>query len=336
MFFEKYHIFCLTNSSHFIMENEKVLELAEKIISALGDGSIYEKYLKLKQKIISSSSISELSLTNSLENHLKKIALENRELASRIEMISSAVKSDSLSDYIITQLCELQAKVLPDVSPRYQHTVQEAAANLLQILNAKNKSNTYFRNSFTKKNNQIEQSINDIESKLNHEIETINNKLISSTKNYKSKEEAANSHLNSIEEEFQHLSRTLEATELENEKLENEVDYSKQDAKERLKILTEVTKKRDITVTRLNELKKKANLLKFEVEAKSKDVEKKRALQVYGLDSDTKELEIIRNLEEEIAFLMIENEKLSLDVKRMRLTPVIIESEISSFSSLFV
>jgi len=296
---------------------QKVLELSEKILSALGDGSIYMKYLKIKEKAVSMSP----GRVN-LDVHLKRLALENRELNRKIAEVKATENSnETLENYVIGSLVQMRKDTLPDAKVPPPISLNDACEALIAIIDAKSESNMLLRQKYTNENSILRDKISNIQKSSTEELQKIHQRHIDIDHKSRAHQKKITDSYTRLTEEMKNLIVQIENIEEENAGIEDSINSYENQAKVLAQRLSEAESKRGMTKSRLIGLQKKANLLRSDFENKSQLIESKRAAQRFGTsDADPKEVEELKDLEAKIAKLAEENELMQLELKKKKLS----------------
>ena len=85
----------------------RCLDLAEAILKVLDGGQVFKRYSNVKEKIFRT-----MPSNLELDPHLKKIALENRELHRKLEETRESLKNtESLESYVISEISKIIPKL---------------------------------------------------------------------------------------------------------------------------------------------------------------------------------------------------------------------------------
>ena len=294
----------------------RCLDLAEAILKVLDGGQVFKRYMTVKQKIFRT-----MPSNLELDPHLKKIALENRELHRKLEESRESLKNtESLVSYVISEISKIQRKVLPksDFDPHL--SIEESIDALQKIIDSRIESNSFIRNNLTCENNSLREKISSFKSSVNAELETIRNNHIELDHKYRSKSAKVEQHLKELEDEINSLSEELNRVEEENADMESSLSVKATEQKAKQSSLDDVEKRAKLEENRLLEFRKTADRLSTELETRTKDVLRKKAMQRFSsTDPDPEELEELIMLENENETLEKENKSLSQELKRRRL-----------------
>lgn len=314
---------------------QQCLDIAEKIIAVLDGGEIYKKYAKLKEKYFSSSSMSP-----ELDPHLKKIALENRELSNKLENLKELIQnSDTLENYVISQFQAMQSKAVPNATMPAQLSIEEAAEALYQAIESRIESNTIVRQRITAENTELREKISSQRAQIEDDIKKLTDRHLESDHDFRKRREDVKNKISEIEAQVAKLKDDVIEIEEDNASLEDSLsakDHQKDSTKSELQALQ---RRQGIATTRCEDLRNSASLLSSELEAKIKEIELLQAKQRFGVqDVDPEDIEELKMVEAEIKALEAENSRLSLELKKQRLSGVSLEqsepTKLSSFIGL--
>jgi chromosome segregation ATPase len=307
----------------------KCLDVAEKVIGCLNDGEILRRYLTIKKRIYESRPAQ-------LSPHLKRIALEKRELTNQLEGLrKSFANAATLESWILAQLEFMQKKVLPD-SAFQRDSVDSACASLLQVVEAKAESNNVIRQRLTDENTTLRDRISSLKAATNEELQLSRKRLLDLDHKFRGKRQRIQATLTQCQSDIEKQVADHTEVEEESKQITASMDAKQIVAKELMTKLSDLEKKKALEDLRLRDLKRQCDRLRSENEAKEREIESQRAAQRFGVaDADDRELVDLRTLEAEVAKLIQDNERLSLEVKKKRLVAGSLEvTEISSISSV--
>lgn len=139
---------------------KKCLEYAEQILSSLDDKALYERYLAIKNKMISSNSVFSKTID-------ENIAFQTA-ISSEINKNNPPI---SLHNYVIQELYKIQTKILPDTSSIISKTIDEAIQTLYDTVNTKFIGHNFAKSHLTQKNSKISKAIKEMRSTAQKEVE---------------------------------------------------------------------------------------------------------------------------------------------------------------------
>jgi chromosome segregation ATPase len=307
----------------------KCLDVAEKVIGCLNDGASLRRYLAIKKRI-SESRAPQLS------PHLKRIALEKRELTNQLESLRKLfADATTLESWVLVQLEFLQKKVLHE-SAFQGDSIDGACESLFQVIEAKSESNTVIRQRLTDENTTVRDRISSLRSMTDEELQLSQKRVLELNHTFRGKQQRLQATVAQCRSDIE--KQIIDDTEVEegNSQIIAEMDEKQIIAKELMTKLSELEKKKTIEDLRLRDLKRQFDRLRSENEAKEREIENQRAAQRFGVaDSDDRELVELRRLEVEVAQLIQDNERMSLEIKKKRFVAGSLEfTEITSISSV--
>jgi hypothetical protein len=145
----------------------KCLGVAEQIIRVLDDPSIYERYMKLKEKMLLAAPHSSPP-----NPQARQLILENRSLVLRIEELKAdSLKQKHLESWVITQIQLLQSQLLPASSRLTYASFSDASNNLLDTIEAKLASHRFLRDRLIEENRLLQESIQSMKDSVLTQIE---------------------------------------------------------------------------------------------------------------------------------------------------------------------
>ena len=310
---------------------QKCLEVAEKIVACLNDGEILKRYLAIKQKIYQTNSPSP-----QLSPHLKKVALDNRELKNELETLRRNIRDTTeLEPYILSNLAHLQLKVLPEFQPN-ANSIAEACDALQKVVDAKTESNNIIRQKMTDDNAVLRDKISTMTVAANEELKQSRQRLLDADHKFRMKQRELQAQIEQIAQQIETEERKRTYYEEESAGIESSMEEKETVAKALMAQLKEAEKRSDVAEKRTNDLKRQAERYRRQLENIERDIDGQRATQRFGVaDVDDEELSELRDIEAEVARLIKENERLSLDLKKKRLITSNVDlTELSAISKL--
>lgn len=309
----------------------KCLEVAERIIGCLNDGEILKRYLSIKQRIYQTQTQSP-----QLSPHLKRVALENRELSNQVEQLRQSLStSQNLSEFVITQMEQLQKRILPEANI-HAESFEEACSSLLQVVEAKSTSNNIIRQRVTDENAQLRDKISTMTAAANDELKLLRQKMLDSDHKFRMKQRDVQSQIDSINAEIESENEQISEFEEEMSNTESTMNEKQTIAKSLMSKLNSIERKSSVAEKRRNDLKRQAERMRRELETLERDIGGQRAVQRFGVaDADEGELAQLREIEEEVAHLIKDNERLELELKKKKLIATNLDvTELSSISRI--
>lgn len=311
---------------------QQCLELAEKIVAVLDGGEVFKKYNRIKQKIFSNS-----PQNLELDPHLKKIALENRDLQRQLEELKDSLKnSDSLENYLINGLFKIQTKVVPNSTTITPLTVEDALHSLEKAVESKLEANASIREQYTRSNTQLREKISALMSSTNEQLEKIKNRHIEQDHQYRSKAQEVDKQIADIDAEIEKLQSQLGEVEEENGSITTEIHKIDSKASSLKRLLADAEKKNGIAESRYKDLQSTATLLSTELETKINEIKMLHAQQRFNtVDIEEADIDELETVEAELEQLQAEHKRLSTEIKKQRLTLVGIENnEVTKLSTI--
>lgn len=319
------------------MESEdpeaKCLEVAERIIGCLNDGEILKRYLSIKQRIYQTQTQSP-----QLSPHLKRVALENRELTNELEQCRASLSTtQTLSDFVISQMEQLQKRILPNAGDRIDSSsFEKACESLLEVVEAKSASNNFVRQRLTDENAQLRDKLSTMTAAANDELKLLRQKMLDSDHKFRTKQRETMNELDTINKEIESDVQQISEYEEEMATTENTMNEKQTIAKGLMSKLNGAERKSSVAEKRRNDLKRQADRMRRELETIEREIGTQRAAQRFGVcDADECELAQLREIEEEVAQLIKDNERLELDLKKKKLITTNLDvTELSSISRI--
>ncbi|EAY14384.1 hypothetical protein TVAG_255760 [Trichomonas vaginalis G3] len=308
------------------------LDLAEKIIAVLDGGEVFKKYSRIKQKIYNNS-----PHNLDLDPHLKKIALENRDLQKQLEELRDSLKnSDTLENYIISGLQKIQAKVVPNSTDQECTTIDEALQSLGRAIDSKLEANASIREQYTRSNTQLREKISTLMATTNEQLDKITNRHIEQDHQFRAKSEEIDAQIQELNSEIEEVNTKLKEITDQNNDILLDIKKVSSQASSLNKQLSEADKKNKIAMTRYKDLQSTAELLSTELETKTREIKMIRAQQRFNtMDVDEADIEELELIEAALAQLEEEHKKLELELKKRRLAATGTEnSEVTKLSTI--
>jgi hypothetical protein len=136
-------------------ETSKCLGVAEQIIRVLDDPSIFERYMRIKEKIMTPTAVSPTK-----DPAARQLITENRSLVLRIEELKADfLKQKHLESWIVTQMQLLLASLLPNCGNATYDSFTEASSGLLATIEAKFASHQFLRDRLVEENRSLQESL---------------------------------------------------------------------------------------------------------------------------------------------------------------------------------
>lgn len=224
----------------------KVLEIGEKIVQALDDPSIFQRYSNIKEKIMD-------EYKNISNPQMRQLIAENKDLTDRINQLNIEYSQENyLNSYIISQIEFIQAKIIPNIVRVPFSSVKEASDSLLEVMNTKLMSHQFLKQKLSTENEKLKQAIQDMRNDSLSEIDKIKKRRIEISTNWQKKEKEMTQQLNEIEASILEYNAKMPSdTEMLNRQL-NSI------------IINE--KPRDLAEAKLTEVELKRNKLRSQVQ----------------------------------------------------------------------
>ena len=250
------------------MENSataKCLDVAERILSALDDKSIYQRYLTAKTNLNSNSS--------SLSPGLKSINHINEALTKSIQDERNRKTNSSISSYIIQELHSIQMRILPNTADLQHNTVEESISSLLSVIDTKVTSHQFLKQKLTKENQRLKEAISQIKEVSMNDIQEGRKKRISNDESWSQRRIRLIELEKAAQNEKQKLRQQIEKTKKENGDLMVEITQMNLKTNERKELIQEAEAQVDVISDNISQLTEEANKLKYELQiAKNSDV----------------------------------------------------------------
>jgi hypothetical protein len=291
----------------------KCLNVAEKIINCLNDDDILQRYLALKKRISESR-------PRQLSPHLKRVALEKRELTHQLELLrTSRAPATNLEKWLLSEISVLHRKVLPD-SEVPAASFESACESLLRVVEAKAESNGIIRQRLTDENAGLRDKISSLKAMMKEELRLSRQRILDTDFRFRTAQKEIEQKIEECHGEVARWGDDRDGVVAENTGIVRSISEAGRSLKEfRLK-LKDVAVRKGVADLRLNNLKRQSERLQTENSAKGREIESRRASQRFGItDISKRDLADLQRLEEEVAARVRESEKLALDLRKKRL-----------------
>jgi chromosome segregation ATPase len=308
----------------------RCLALAEKIISALSDQELVDRYFKLRSQYFGNRSpISPSSPTQTDEiptdrayAFYQSLAEENQRLKDEIAALSARKPDFSASpenETIAAQLRELQRKILPEQKlPPRGDAVRELDV-LRKVVDAKLDSLTFLRDNLRAHNQRLTNEYRDLERQSNLKISAAREREETERKAIEEEEEKLGLEYGAVQRELEEVADQLQTAKDENLRL-------RQKHSEVTSLLESIeaeyrnTEKHiDAMESESEALAEEIERLKLEVSKKTKELRNLQTLQKYGVDvaGDYEISEEIQRLSQRAEVLRSENTQMAFELKRL-------------------
>ena len=305
------------------METKQVLEIAEGIITNICNEEIINKYFRVKNKLFSSD----------LEGKLSEIQEENAFLKNKINEINLRKRLTSLDQYITQELLSLEFYLMPDSFLKPSSNTEDACENVLHIFNIRHDSSDQACKKLQQENYKLHERINGADEWFKNEIIALQQHHIEAHEAHEKYKEDCSNRLKEIDQEYKDIEMQIIATYDENKEIVKSIT-SKEGQISKIKLIYDsVINRYNEIDAKNNEIRKKIDLIQAQCDIKDKKINAMRENRNSNLkNASPRDLDKLRKLESEIAALMLENEKISLELKRTKITPSL-ESMDSTFVS---
>ncbi|OHT15515.1 hypothetical protein TRFO_02836 [Tritrichomonas foetus] len=228
-------------------------------------------------------------------------------------------ENNSLNDFVLSSLNGHIKETSPN--PRGpQSTIDNAISDLLDVLDARSRASSMIRQQLTDENSVLRDKISKAEAVANEEIKQSRQRRLDTDHKYRQKQKQISQQISQIRTKIEQQSNKFDDVIEENQEIENSMKEKKDIAESLMEKLQDAEQKKEIDQKRLDDLRYQLNRAETSVKAKEREIEAKRASQRFGIgDADESELEIIRQLENEISLLFQENQAMSLELKKRKL-----------------
>lgn len=294
------------------------LNVAEKIIDCLSDKTIHERYSTLKEKIMNN----QVNRGTGLKIHIQKLALENRNYKAQLSHLQSMTQpQDDLNNWIMSQLYELQTKIIPDSRSMHSDILEDSLITLLKVVDSKVESFDRIRNALNEENSKYFDMISTKMVSFDDETRNINRRLSikqDQFKQYKTKVEEV---LEKLNNEYNELETKYNIILDKNIQLTEEISNIESNSQKQENQLDHIEDKLKSSKKRHKGLKYQLDQIQSDCDSKNREIEAQRAKQRFGIkDATPEELDYLKQLEEKVAKLINENEQYVFELKRKRMT----------------
>ena len=119
----------------------KCLSVAERIVCALDDPSIYERYMRIKAKLMDDNSGSR-----EMSSEARQLMIENKNLSLRLDELKGETERDhKILEWVIEQLQLIQVRIIPKASLVEYETFEDAADGLLEAIDTQVASHQFLK-----------------------------------------------------------------------------------------------------------------------------------------------------------------------------------------------
>lgn len=294
------------------------LNVAEKIIDCLSDKTIHERYLSLKEKIMNN----HVNRGTGLKTHIQKLAIENRNYKKQLSHFQSMNQPQGdLNNWIMSQLYELQTKIIPDSRSMHSDILEDSLITLQKVVDSKVESFDRIRNALNEENSKYFDMISTKVVSFDDEARNINRKLSlkqDQLKQYKTKVEEI---LEKLNNEYNELEAKYNKIIDKNNQLTEEISNIESNCQTQENQLDHIEDKLKSSKKRHKGLKYQLDQIQSDCDSKNREIETQRAKQRFGIkDATPEELDYLKQLEEKVAKLINENEQYAFELKRKRMT----------------
>jgi chromosome segregation ATPase len=308
----------------------RCLALAEKIISALNDESLVDRYFKVKSKLIGdrayvpppSPGQSDEITTDRAYSFYQSLAQENQRLKDEIATLSSRKPDFSAApenESIAAQLRDLQRKILPEQKlPPRGDAVRELDV-LRKVVDAKLDSLTFLRDNLRAHNQRLTNDYRELERQSNLKIAAAREREESERKEIEDAEQKLSVEYGSIQRQLEEVADQLRIAKDENGRLRQKHSETAT-LLEKIKAGYQETEQHIDAIENESEgIVDEIEMLKTEVSKKTKELRNLQTLQKYGVDvaGDFEISEEIQRLTQRAEALRSQNTQLGFELKRL-------------------
>ena len=309
------------------MEIRSLCELAEDVIKEVCDEEIFHKYMRIKQKILSTE----------IDSKMIQIQQENENLKLKIEEIRKSNQIHNLQQYIISELSKLEHEIIPDSILRTPLTIQDACLNILDIIETRQESATQACKRLEQENMRMNARFQEMDLILERELERYHQHNIASHKAHEQYKEDCARRIEEIHYQYEDTEKQITATLDENTEIIKSIHNKEQLLGEKELMKDQIMERAEEVENKVNDIRRKAELYRTQYELRQRQINSirnERHLSLKGAKPN--EVKELTNLESQIAELVIIHEKLSLELKRCKLSSTNESSFIDSSFSSFI
>jgi chromosome segregation ATPase len=306
----------------------RCLSLAEKIISALNDPELVERYFSFKTKLFQSRGqhiapspeyAPEIN-TDRAYGFYQSLAQENQKLKDEIAELSAKKPDFSHApenETIAAKLRELQRAILPKHKLAPKGDAVQEMDSLRKVIEAKLDSLNYLREKLRNDNQRLTADFREIERSLASKIEAAKEKEEIEKQAIESQERELSQELASAERELEDLTNQLHDAEEENQKL-------RQQHSDTTALLESMEAEQEETERQIEHMETESEnmfeeieRLKLELSKKSKELNALQTLQRFGVEGDVEISSEIERLNKKAERLRSDNAQMSFELKRL-------------------
>lgn len=306
----------------------RCLSLAEKIISALNDPELVQRYFNLKTKLMGEQAVPSLSAreevnTDKAYAFYQSLAEENEKLKDEIARLSASkpdFRDAPDNESIASKLRELQHSILPNHKLPPRGDAVEELDSLRKVVEAKLDSLAFVREKLRAQNQRLSNEFREIERTLNAKIESTREKEESERLEIERQEKDLAAELAEAQHGLNNAREALRGATEENTRLRRQ--HSDTAA-----VLEGIEAEETETEQRIEEMESESERyfeeiehLKTELNKRNKELGTLQALQKFGVEGHGGETEIadeIRRLAKRAESLRTENAQMSFELKRL-------------------
>jgi hypothetical protein len=215
-------------------------------------------------------------------------------------------------------------------------SIESAFSSLLDVIDAKSKSNEVIRQRMTDENATLRDKISARAALTNEELKIARQKMLENDHAARVRHQKMDRKINKLRTRLQQEEAGRDDLEDENRAIKLSIGKKEGEAKELMEKARDLERHASVAEHRLKDLKRQAERYRSENEGKDREIGTRRAAQRFGVaDIADHELLELRRLEGEAARLIQENEALALELKKRRLLAGNVElTEVSSISGI--
>jgi hypothetical protein len=297
---------------------QKCLTVAERILRALDDPSVYERYMRIKEQMVHTRAKS-FSPVHSPQ--ARQIILENRNLALRLqEMQAELANERQLEQWLLTQLEVLQHQILPESSLPPLRSLEDATTAILQTIETRVTTHQFLRDRLTEEGRQLQEAIQKLKQRTLDQIDGSRQSRVGLNASWQRTQIEANQAMAAKAQLIERAPHDLGKVRQGRVKLEREIgqlpevaeiELRKEEAEERL---NQAEAKRDC-------LRQELRSLNFQRRRIGNEIEELRRIEGLGLSLGAQRIDgraEASRLESEITELQLQNSSLVAQIAQGR------------------
>ncbi|EAY15783.1 hypothetical protein TVAG_188340 [Trichomonas vaginalis G3] len=243
------------------MENPEsvCLNVAEKILLALDDKTIFKRYLSEKNQLSTDKTrtktqISISSFTKSISNDMPTSNKENNQLYLAI----------------IQEIENLQNQILPSTPVTHHNDLDDALKSLLSVIDTQFTSHQFLKHKLMCENVKLKQAISNIKEVSLNDIQENRKKRIENDENWAERKARILELEKAAQLEKKKLSKQIEKLKIDNKELQTQIEQTETQYKNRQALINDASAEIESLDETISTLKEQATQFQYELELTNK------------------------------------------------------------------